>query len=98
METIRSVKALITWDSDPSKYPCNTWLRDLIINYGSLEGKQFTGEAWTVLVRITGLIEGTWDTYADVRFIVDDAPWQDLVRGYTFRLWAGREVATVKVL
>lgn len=98
METIRSVKALITWDSDPSKYPCNTWLLDLIVNYGTLEGKQFTGEAWTVPVKITGLIEGTWDTYADVRFLVDDAPWQELVSGYTFRLWAGREVATVKVL
>lgn len=98
METIRSVKALITWYRDPSNYPCNIWLQDLIVNYGDLEGKQFTGEAWTVHVRITGPIEGTWDTYADVRFLFDDAPWQDLVSRYTFRLWAGREVATVKVL
>jgi hypothetical protein len=98
METIRSVKALITWDTDPSKFPCNTWLQDIIVHFGITEGKQLTGEAWTVQVKISGLIEGTWDTYADVQFLVDDAPWQDLISGYTFRLWAGREVATVKVL
>jgi hypothetical protein len=98
MERIRLVKALITWDSDPSEYPCNTWLQELIVQYGSTEGKQLSGEAWSVPVRITGLIEGTWETYADVRFLVDDAPWQVLVSGYTFRLWAGTEIATVKVL
>ncbi|TXK74636.1 hypothetical protein FU659_28930 [Paenibacillus sp. N3.4] len=88
----------MAWDTDPIKFPCNTWLQDLIVHFGSIEGKQLTGEAWTVLVSITGLIEGMWDTFADVRFLVDDAPWQDLVCGYTFRLWAGREVATVKIL
>jgi len=98
METIRLVNALITWKSDPRNLPYNIWLQDLIVNYGKLECNQFSGEAWTVQVRITDLIEDTWDTYADVRFIVDDAPWQDLISGYTFRLWAGREVATVKVL
>ncbi|MDQ0060207.1 hypothetical protein J2T14_002379 [Paenibacillus harenae] len=78
MGTIHSVNALITWDRDPSSFSCNTWLQDLIVNCGSLEGRQFVGDAWTVQVRITDLIEGTWDTYADIRFIVDDAPWQDL--------------------
>jgi hypothetical protein len=98
MQAIRSVKALITWDKDSSKFPCNIWLQELIVNYGDLEGEQFTGDTWTVPVRITSQIEGTWQTYADVRFLVDDAPWGDLVSGYTFRLWAGREIATVKVL
>lgn len=98
MESIRFVKALIHWDKDPSKYPCNTWLPDLIVHYGSIEGRQLTGEAWTVPVRITSLIEGTHDTYADVRFLVDDAPWHLLVSGYMFKLWAGKDIASIKVL
>lgn len=98
MGTNRSVNALVQWDKDPSKYPCNIRLPDLIVHYGSIEGKRLTGEAWTVPVRITGYIEGTYDTYADVRFLVDEAPWHLLVSGYEFKLWAGREIATVKVL
>ncbi|MGO4108713.1 hypothetical protein [Paenibacillus sp. YAF4_2] len=98
METIRSVKAIISWDRDPTKYELNIWLRDLIVHFGIIEGRQLMGDAWTVSVRVTGFIEGTWDTYADVGFIVDEAPWHELVSGYTFRLWAGKEIATVKIL
>lgn len=98
MGNIRSVHALVQWDTEPIKYPSNIWLPDLIVHFGSIEGNKLTGEAWTVPVRITGFIEGTCDTYADVRFLVDEAPWHLLVSGYEFRLWAGREIATVKVL
>jgi hypothetical protein len=34
----------------------------------------------------------------DVCFLVDEAPWNSLVSGYTFSLWAGREIAKVKIL
>lgn len=56
------------------------------------------GDTWTVLVRITSQVEGTWDTYADVAFIVDEAPWHLWEPGYSFNLWAGKDVATVHIL
>ncbi|WP_219837591.1 hypothetical protein [Paenibacillus sp. R14(2021)] len=98
MESSRSVKATITWEKDPARFLLNTWITDIIVNYGELKGKHFIGDSWTVPVRITSFVEGTWDTFADVGFLVDEAPWHLLVSGYTFRLWAGKEIATVKIL
>jgi len=98
LESTRSLKSIIAWERDPNNYARNVWLRDLIVYNGEIKGKQFIGDTWTMPVRITGMIEGTWNTYADVCFLVDEAPWHDLVSGYTFRLWAGSEIATVKIL
>ncbi|WP_373231485.1 hypothetical protein [Cohnella sp.] len=94
----KSVKALIKWNKDPSRYADNEWLRDIVANFGGIKDKKFYGDTWTVLVRITKYIEGTWDTYADVAFIVDEAPWQLLVTGYSFNLWAGKDIATVTIV
>ncbi|MCY9659965.1 hypothetical protein P5G65_16055 [Paenibacillus chondroitinus] len=98
MDTNCSLRAIITWERDPSNIPKDVWLRDLIVNYGEIIGKTFTGDCWTVPVKVTGFIEGTWDTYADVRFLVEEAPWHLLVGGYCFKLWAGKEIATVRIL
>lgn len=76
----------------------NEWMRDIVVNYGEIKDKIFYGDTWTVLVRITRHIDGTWDTYADVAFIVDEAPWQLLETGYRFNLWAGRDIATVTIV
>lgn len=89
MNDIRHTQALITWHRDPSNFSRNEWIRDIVVNYG---------DTWTVLVRITSQVEGTWDTYADVAFIVDAAPWHLWVPGYSFKLWAGKDVATVHIL
>lgn len=91
-------KALIEWDNNPNQFPVNEWLKDLVMNFGIIDGKVFSGDTWTVLVRITEFIDDTWHTYADVAFIVDEAPWQLLINGYSFKLWHGREVATVRIL
>lgn len=98
LEDKRSVRAKIDWFKDPKKYPMNVWLRDIIVNYGELKDMTFTGQSWTVLVRITSHIEDSWSTYADVAFIVDEAPWHLLVKGYSFNLWAGKDIATVTIL
>ncbi|MEW9701958.1 hypothetical protein [Paenibacillus sp. SI8] len=97
MEDRRSAKAKIEWYKDPSRYPLNVWLRDIIVNYGELKDRTFTGQSWTFLVRVTSLVEDSWSIYADVAFIVDEAPWHLLVKGYSFNLWAGREIATVSI-
>lgn len=94
----RPVQALIHWDIDPSRLPLNEWIRDLIVNFGQIKDKTLYGDSWTVLVRITKPMEGTRDTYADVAFIVDEAPWHLLEPGFCFKLWAGKEVATVVIL
>lgn len=98
MDTNRSVKAIISWELDPSNISKDVWLRDLVVNFGELIGRTFTGDTWTVPVKVTKPIDGTWDTYADVCFLVEEAPWHLLVSGYVFRLWAGKEIATVKIL
>ncbi|MFC0213116.1 hypothetical protein ACFFK0_11735 [Paenibacillus chartarius] len=98
MEDRRSVKARIEWYKDPKNYPMNVWLRDIIVNYGELKDRTFTGQSWTILVRVTGLIENTWNTYADVAFLVDEAPWNLLEEGHTFKLWAGKDIAIVTIL
>lgn len=94
----RHCKAIIKWDKDPSRYSMNEWLRDIVVIYGEIIDKKIYGDTWTVPVRITDFIDGTWNTYADVRFLVDEAPWHLLVSGYTFKLWAGRDIATVTIL
>jgi hypothetical protein len=93
----RSVKALIKWEKDPSNFPVNEWLRDIVVIFGKIEGKQILGDAWTVLVKITEVIGNTWDTNADVAFIVDEAPWHLFEKGFSFKLWHGRDIATVTI-
>ncbi|MNF01403.1 hypothetical protein D3C80_2003880 [compost metagenome] len=73
-------------------------MRDLVVNYGESKDKTLYGDTWTVLVRITGHVGDTWNTYADVAFIVDEAPWQLLESGYSFNLWAGKDIAKVSIL
>ncbi|PUA36420.1 hypothetical protein C8Z91_23725 [Paenibacillus elgii] len=94
----RHCNAIIEWDKDPSHYPTNVWLRDIVVIYGEIIDKKIYGNTWTVLVRITQLIDNSWSTYADVAFIVDEAPWHLLEKGYSFKLWAGRDIATVTIL
>ena len=98
MDNRRFIKALINWRKDPSKFPVNEWMRDIVVNYGEIRDKTFFGDTWTVLVRITRHIDGTWDTYADVAFIVDEAPWQLLETGYSFNLWAGKDIALATII
>ncbi|WP_127530106.1 hypothetical protein [Paenibacillus kobensis] len=98
MDNQRFVKAHIHWKKDPSKFPVNQWIRDIVVNYGETKDKTFYGETWTVLVKITRPIDGTWDTYADIAFIVDEAPWQLLETGYSFNLWAGKDIAAVTII
>lgn len=98
MDDIRHSQALITWHRDPSKFSRNEWIRDIVVDYEEIIGGGTQGGTWTVLVRITSQVEGTWDTYADVAFIVDEAPWHLWVPGYSFNLWAGKDVATVHIL
>lgn len=94
----RCCKAIIQWDKDPTNFSINEWIRDIVVNYGEIKDKKFYGDTWTVLVRITKHIDGTWNTYADVAFIVDEAPWHLLDSGYSFKLWAGRDIATVIII
>ncbi|QSF45664.1 hypothetical protein [Paenibacillus tianjinensis] len=94
----RFIKAHISWKKDPSKFPVNEWMRDIVVHYGEIKDKILYGDTWTVLVRITRHIEGTWDTYADVAFIVDEAPWELLETGYRFNLWAGKDIAIVTII
>lgn len=77
----RHCKAIIEWHKDPGSYPLNVWLRDIVVIYGEIMDKIIRGDTWTVPVRITAFIEGTWSTYADVGFLVDEAPWHLLVNG-----------------
>ncbi|MBU7316043.1 hypothetical protein [Paenibacillus oleatilyticus] len=94
----RSCKAIIEWDKDPSHFPVNEWLRDIVVNFGKIENNRFYGDTWTVLVKVNKLIYDTWNTEADVAFIVDEAPWHLLETGFSFKLWAGRDIATVRIL
>ncbi|MFE6795376.1 hypothetical protein [Paenibacillus chitinolyticus] len=98
MDNRRFIKAFIKWEKDPSQFPASEWMRDIVVNYGEIKDKTFYGDTWTVLVRITRHIEGTWDTYADVAFIVDEAPWKLLETGYSFNLWAGKDIAVVTII
>ncbi|WPP39702.1 hypothetical protein SK066_13825 [Paenibacillus hunanensis] len=91
-------KARIEWYNDPSHYLLHTWLRDIVTIDGIVVDRQIIGQTWTVPVRITSFIDDTWGTYADVGFLVDEAPWHLLETGYTFRLWAGKDIATVTML
>ncbi|MGC5327683.1 hypothetical protein [Brevibacillus sp. SYSU BS000544] len=94
----KSAKAMINWDIDPSNLPTNEWIRDIVMNTGEIRGNRIYGDTWTVLVRITSHINGTWDTFADVAFIVDEAPWHLLKKDYTFTLWSGKDIATVTII
>ncbi|NEN82591.1 hypothetical protein [Paenibacillus elgii] len=94
----QSCKAIIEWDKDPSCFPVNEWLRDIVVNFGKVGNNKFYGETWTVLVKVNKLIDDTWNTEADVAFIVDEAPWHLLETGFSFKLWAGRDIATVTIL
>ncbi|KEQ21672.1 hypothetical protein [Paenibacillus tyrfis] len=94
----RSCKAIIEWDKDPSLFPVNEWLRDIVVNFGKIENNRFYGDTWTVLVKVNKLIDDAWNTEADVAFIVDEAPWHLLEAGFSFNLWAGRDIATVRIL
>ncbi len=94
----RFEKAHIKWNNNPILFPVNEWMRDIVVNFGETRDKTFYGDTWTVLVRITKHIDGTWETYADVAFIVDEAPWQLLTTGYSFNLWAGKDIATATIV
>lgn len=94
----RSCKAIIEWDKDPSRLPLNEWLRDIVVHFGEIKNRTMLGDTWTVLVRINGFVADTCHTYADVAFIVDEAPWHLLENGYSFKLWSGRDIATVTIL
>lgn len=96
MKTNEPVEAIIQWENDPASMPLNQWIRDLVVILGGIEGKQIH-DAWTVLVRITEQLPD-WNTRADVTFITEEAPWHLWEPGYCFKLWAGREVATVTIL
>jgi len=91
-----SVKAIIKWDFDPLSLPFHEWIRDLIVITGEIRGREIT-EAWTVLVKVVERIPESWDTYAEVKYITDDAPWHLWHQGYSFKLWNGRDVATVMI-
>ncbi|MFC3803832.1 MULTISPECIES: hypothetical protein [unclassified Cohnella] len=95
----RHCKAIIEWDKDKdtSKFPLNEWLRDIVVIFGEVVGKVIHGDVWTVLVRVTEVVDDS-HTYADVAFIVDGAPWHLLEPGFSFKLWAGREIAAVTIL
>ncbi|PWW08731.1 hypothetical protein DFQ01_101457 [Paenibacillus cellulosilyticus] len=94
----RYVKAIISWRRDPSQLPVNEWLRDFIIHMGEIKDRSLQGDTWTVLVRVTGHINETWDTHADVAYLVDEAPWIMLEAGYSFKLWAGKDNADVTII
>ncbi|MFC5649519.1 hypothetical protein ACFPYJ_10310 [Paenibacillus solisilvae] len=98
MDDSRLAKALIQWDLNPSGFLVKEWLRDIVVNFGQIENKQFYGDTWTVLVRITEFIDDSWLTYADVAFVVDEAPWHLLEKDYSFKLWAGRDIAIVTII
>ncbi|MDG0810360.1 hypothetical protein [Cohnella rhizosphaerae] len=95
----RHCKAIIEWDKDkdPSKFSLNEWLRDIVVIFGEVVGKTIHGDAWTVLVRVKEVVDES-HTYADVTFVVDEAPWHLLEPGFSFKLWAGREIAGVTIL
>ncbi|CAI6079523.1 hypothetical protein [Cohnella sp. JJ-181] len=95
----RYCKAIIEWinGKDPNKFPLNEWLHDIVVIFGEVVGKIIHGDAWTVLVRVTEVIDES-HTYADVAFIVEEAPWHLLEPGYSFKLWAGRDIAAVTIL
>lgn len=82
----------------PRRVSSKQWLRDHVVNYGEIKDKTIFGDTWTVLVRITRHIDGTWYTYADVAFIVDEAPWQLLESGYSFNPWARNDIAKVNII
>ncbi|WP_284640783.1 hypothetical protein [Paenibacillus silviterrae] len=82
----KSVRAIIQWHQDPSKHPVNEWISDIVVNFGEIQGKKLMGETWTVLVKNTSFIEGTWNTYALVDFIVDEAPSHLLIPDFNFKL------------
>ncbi|MEK8132958.1 hypothetical protein WMW72_34270 [Paenibacillus filicis] len=90
----RSIKTSL----DPSHFPVNEWIKDIVVNIGKSENYRFYGDTWTVLVRVYKLIDNTWNTEADVAFIVDEAPWHLLEQGFSFKLWAGKDIATVTIL
>ncbi len=39
MNGIRHTQALITWHRDPSKFSKNEWIRDIVVHYGEIIGK-----------------------------------------------------------
>ncbi len=98
MDKRRSAKAIIKWDINPSGFQVNEWIRDIVVIFGEIKGKQIIGDTWTVLVNIKGFIENTWDTNADVAFIVDVAPWHLLIKGFSFKFWNGMDIVTVIII
>ncbi|MEO3948074.1 hypothetical protein [Gorillibacterium sp. CAU 1737] len=94
----RHCKAIVKWERDPSQYPVHEWLRDLVVIYGEVIDRRIEGDAWTVLVRITDFADRKWMTYADVAFLVEEAPWYLFETGYAFSLWAGKNIAKVTIL
>lgn len=91
-----SAKALIRWEFDPSPLPLNEWLRDLVVITGEIRGREVT-EAWTVLVKIVDRVPESWNSYAEVKFITESAPWHLWQQGFSFKLWNGKDVATVTI-
>lgn len=90
-------RAIIHWEIDPSSLPNHEWLRDLVVITGEIRGREIT-EAWTVLVKVIEQIPESWDTNAEVKFITESAPWHLWRKGYSFKLWSGKNVATVTIL
>jgi len=91
------VKAIINWEFDPSSLPLHEWLRDLVVITGEIRGREIT-ESWTVLVKVVERIPDSWDTHAEVKFVTEIAPWYLWQHGYSFKLWNGKYVATVRIL
>jgi len=97
----RHMPAMIQWHLEPVCFTDGEWLQDIIVKLGDNENNPNSkpvGGSWTVLVRITERSEGTWDTFGDVAFIRDEAPWPLLTAGFTLELWAGRDIATVTIM
>lgn len=70
MDDIRHAQALITWYRDPSSFSRDEWIRDIVVHYGEIIDRVMHRDTWTVLFRIISQVEGTWDTYADVAFLL----------------------------
>ncbi|WP_411344320.1 hypothetical protein ACE3MZ_22615 [Paenibacillus sp. WLX1005] len=98
----------IEWNIDPAQLPHRQWfyavegemVTDRVqIAAESIERRDEDEQlhAWDIQLRITGIVEQSWNTYGEMR-LLQQAAFALLEPGASFLLWHGCELAVITVL